>query len=981
MRLLQSDPRNRPTSERWRRVEDLYHRANERSESDREAFLDEACGGDRGLRREVESLLGYASEAEPFMETPAVQAPESTADSQLLPEGCELGSYRIHSLLGAGGMGKVYLAKDTRLGRTVAIKVLEREKVADDERKRRFMLEARAASALNHPNIVTLYDIARDSGVDFLVMEYVEGQSLHNRISPKGLSLEEILTYSTQIVSALAAAHAAGIVHRDIKPANVMVSDKGVVKVLDFGLAKLAEASDPLGSDLPTEVTRTQRGVIVGTAAYMSPEQAAGKPVDARSDIFAVGVVLYEMLTGRRPFDRGSVLATLGAVMYEEPAPLSGIVKAAPPDVVRLVERCLRKDPNRRIQTMADLKVALEELQETLKASAILPEFRNRNRRWWQWAAIALAILVGAAAIFVLVPREAPPDVLAADFRPLTTMNGWEVTPSWSSNGDMIAFSGNRDGNMDIFMMTVAGGEPDRLTDSPWDEVAPRWSPNLASMAYVSNPGTGANIYLKPGLSHGGERLLAETKLPGVDGGFGLGVQLLGSNPWSTNSQELLYSGLTKTGAIAVLRINVITKEPVQLTSPAPGESDFNATWSFDGKRIAFDRVGSGGYSLWTIPADGSEKERQVLPFGSNTWGGSTWSADGTKLLYLKPLTNDTSNIWEVDVDSGRPPRPITSGPSWDQFPSVSRNGRLAYVRFGPHNVDLYRISYNPSRDGLPDGDRLTFHSGETFFPSFSPDARKLVYQSDQSGINEVYLLDLETKGQERNLTADAATGLVPDWSPDGHEIVYVSNQGGKTQLSIMDSEGGSRRTLTDLTIPDNLRSWSGGEIAPRWSPDGKSIAFIALADRRKALWLVDRDGSNPREILKDVSYFDWYDNRHILFASQAENGRVQIQTVELTSRAVTLLVQTSAIELDVSKDGSNLLYTGAGNHFGMNLWVQPLRPGRNGAPMLNGVARQITAGGGDWHVHKGTWSPDGKTIVYTRDSDQGNIYTIESYR
>jgi serine/threonine protein kinase len=279
----------------------------ERDEARRVAFLDEACGGDEGLRREVESLLGFAIDAQGFMES----APQGVAHSEPAAEpvsiaaGRDLGDYKILSVLGAGGMGKVYLGKDNRLGRTVAIKILAREQVADAERKRRFIQEARAASALNHPNIVTLYDIASDSDIDFLVMEYVEGQSLHDRIPPRGLPIPEALAYASQIVDALAAAHASGIVHRDIKPANVMVTEKGAVKVLDFGLAKLAEASAPAGPDSPTEVTRTQKGLILGTAAYMSPEQASGKRVDARADIFAVGVVLYEMLTGRRAFDRG----------------------------------------------------------------------------------------------------------------------------------------------------------------------------------------------------------------------------------------------------------------------------------------------------------------------------------------------------------------------------------------------------------------------------------------------------------------------------------------------------------------------------------------------------------------------------------------------------------------------------------------------------------------------------------------------------
>ena len=394
---------NPSASERWRRVEALYHLALERPQNQRAAFLDDQCGTDEHLRREVESLLGYTADAEDFMEFQP--ADETFVDESENLEGRELGSYKVISLLGMGGMGKVYLAKDTRLERTVAIKVLASEKMADAERKRRFLQEARAASALNHPNIVTVHDIATDSGTDFLVMEYIPGQSLHKRITPKGMAPREAIGYATQIVSALAAAHAAGIVHRDIKPANVLVTDKGQVKVVDFGLAKLSDPETKTGSK--TEPPRTMEGVILGTAAYMSPEQASGKLVDARSDIFAVGVVLYEMLTGRRVFDRGTVLATLGAVMYEEPAPLSSLIKGITPDLERLLERCLRKDPDRRIQTMADLKVALEELYDTPTTTVVSAPASSPPGTLWIWY-VAGGVL-GIAAIAAMFPSSIAP--------------------------------------------------------------------------------------------------------------------------------------------------------------------------------------------------------------------------------------------------------------------------------------------------------------------------------------------------------------------------------------------------------------------------------------------------------------------------------------------------------------------------------------------------------------------------------------------
>ena len=307
--------------------------------------------------------------------------------------GRTIAHYRILEKLGEGGMGVVYKARDTHLDRPVALKVLPPEKVADPERKRRFVQEAKAASALNHANIITIHDIASEGGRDFIVMEYVAGKTLEELIGRKGLKLNETLNYSLQIADALVKAHAAGIVHRDLKPANVMVTGDGLVKVLDFGLAKLTE---PIGPEAETLTARTAEGAIVGTVAYMSPEQAEGKPVDSRSDIFSFGVLLYEMVTGRRAFERESKLSTLSAILREEPKPLGGDV---PAELDKIVSRCLRKDPNRRSQHMGDVKVALEDLrEESVSAKLAAPAAAGARRRPWLWGAPVLAVLVAALA-------------------------------------------------------------------------------------------------------------------------------------------------------------------------------------------------------------------------------------------------------------------------------------------------------------------------------------------------------------------------------------------------------------------------------------------------------------------------------------------------------------------------------------------------------------------------------------------------------
>ena len=308
------------TPDRWQQIEKIYQSALELEESQRVAFLEKACAGDEALRQEVESLLRSEQSGDRFIEEPALEvAAKMIAHEE--PQsllGQQLGSYQILSLLGTGGMGVVYKARDTRLKRSVAIKVLPADQVSDPERKRRFIQEARAASALNHPNIITIHDIGSEGGIDFVVMEYVAGKTLDQLIPRKGLRLNETLKLAIQMADALAKAHSAGIIHRDLKPTNVMVTDDGLVKVLDFGLAKLTEVENDEGGTRTTQL-QTEEGTIVGTVSYMSPEQAEGKKVDARSDIFSFGSVLYEMVTGQKAFQGDSKMSTLMAILKQEP--------------------------------------------------------------------------------------------------------------------------------------------------------------------------------------------------------------------------------------------------------------------------------------------------------------------------------------------------------------------------------------------------------------------------------------------------------------------------------------------------------------------------------------------------------------------------------------------------------------------------------------------------------------------------------------
>jgi eukaryotic-like serine/threonine-protein kinase len=415
--------------------------------------------------------------------------------------GTTLGHYQILEKLGEGGMGVVYKARDTHLDRFVAVKVLPPQAVADPDRKRRFIQEARAASALNHPNIVTIHDIAQQDGVDYMVMEYVDGKTLSALIGRKGMPLDEFLPVAIQSADGLARAHANGIIHRDIKPGNIMVTRDGKAKVLDFGLAKLMERSAGIGEEAATRTQgHTGEGAILGTAAYMSPEQAQGKDLDNRSDIFSFGAVLHEMLTGEPVFRRENGVSTLSAVLRDEPKTIGDNL---PRELDRIVRQCLRKQPQRRFQHMDDVKVELENLKEDADSGrmAALPSpVVAANISWSRWALISVPMLLLAGAVVWYFARPSPVQTAAGRrpaMRRLTADSGLTTQPALSPDGKWVAYASDREseGNLDIWVQQIATGERRKLTSDGADEHEPSFAPDSSRVAYRSEQ-DGGGIYL-----------------------------------------------------------------------------------------------------------------------------------------------------------------------------------------------------------------------------------------------------------------------------------------------------------------------------------------------------------------------------------------------------------------------------------------------------------------------------------------------------
>ncbi len=608
-------------------------------------------------------------------------------------------------------MGTVYRASDPRLDRVVALKVLRADAAGDADRHARFILEAKSVSSLNHPNIVTVHDVGSDGGVTYMVMEFVEGQPLDQMITAQGMRVAEVLRIASQIADAFADAHARKIVHRDLKPANVMVQPNGRVKVLDFGLAKLVEEAAPAQS----MVTQTAAGIIVGTAAYMSPEQAEGKPLDARSDIFSFGAVLYEMCTGKRAFQGDSNASVLADVLREEPKPLRDVGADVPAELNRLITRCLRKDPGRRVQSMADLKVAFDELREEIdsgkSAVATAPSGPVARARWSWSSALAGGAVSAAivAAVFLFAPgrsTSARPDDVPSTPLPLTTYPGREIFPVLSADGNSVAFvwNGERQDNFDIYQQLVGAGSPLRLTTDPADDMNPAWSPDSRFIAFIRRiDRTRIAVLIVPALG-GGARRLAE-----------LNVRLAFSNPisdlvWTPDGKYLLVTGGVRPEDPDDLQRIDVESGAVTTIRKAPSGKEGWAPLALspDGRRLAaflFPLTTGGSAQVFRLTSDfqiDGEPTLAPIPTDVNT---AAWTPDGRELVYRISVNNPLP-LYRVAVAGGTPtPMPwVGADASWATFSAAKR--RMVFAR-NVRDTNIWRLSLDSVDSGKPAVDQV----------------------------------------------------------------------------------------------------------------------------------------------------------------------------------------------------------------------------------------------------------------------------------
>ncbi|MBL8221784.1 MAG: protein kinase [Bryobacterales bacterium] len=724
--------------------------------------------------------------------------------------GTRLGQYQLLEKIGSGGMGDVYKARDTRLNRFVALKVLPAHKVANEERKRRFIQEAQAASALQHPNIVVIHDIHEENGVDYMAMEYIAGKTLDEWIPKQGMRLGEALRLAIPIADGLAKAHGAGIVHRDVKPSNIMVGDDGVVKILDFGLAKLTENAPGLDADVTRAAApRTEDGAILGTVFYMSPEQAESKKVDARSDIFSFGVMLYEMLAGRRPFRGDSLASTLSSILKDEPATIENL----PGEMDRILRRCMRKDPSRRFQSMADVKVELEEIREESEsgrlvapALAAVPAAGNR----WKMLALGTLLVVVVGTAGWIATREKPAKELR--LRQLTADSGLTTDAVLSPDGKLVAYASDRagDGNLDIWVHPLTqGGRPIRLTKDTADDSSPQFSPDGGQIVFRSNRGHGG-VYVIPSLG-GEERLL-------VQGGY--------DAKFSPDGQSIAYcTGLGGLTASSVFVLPLSGGLPQRVGASIPVAA--MPVWSPDGKSLlirGMDGVGDIQSSeLWLAPVLGENSIRseilrylasqKVFPVSSDT---PEWVDDA---IYF--TASGRMVTLDIDVGSLKPHRVRNIASATGTLFGGHRTGTKTVLSSGMISNHLWRLPLDLNT-GKVTGPMvpLPHHGGRQIQPASSADGRWLAYNQLHPQGGEMRLMDTTT-GQDSVVLAQAAR---PKVSPDGTKLAYGPSTGMANGVHLMESAGGQPRLLVKFE--------KGGQIYG-WSSDGRFLVYYRTSPIR----------------------------------------------------------------------------------------------------------------------------------------------------
>jgi len=820
-----------------------------------------------------------------------------------------LGPYEIQSMIGSGGMGDVYLAKDTRLGRRVALKVLPPKFASMPDRMNRFEKEARAASALNHPAIITIYEIGSMDSTAYIAMEFVVGKNLKTVLESGRMPLKKLVGIASQFADGLAKAHEEGIVHRDLKPENLMITPDGFLKILDFGLAKLTSLGNPEVSTLQTQTTE---GVVMGTAAYMSPEQAAGKILDFRSDQFSFGSILYEMVTGQRAFGRDTAPETMAAIIRDDIEPISSISPGIPGPLRWIIERCLAKDPADRYQSTRDLARDIQNLNDHLtelttsgESLATFTHAKPRSR-WLTRTLIVLSLIV-VGIIAYRLGRTPPPKPLV--FRTLT-YSGSDSSPAVSPNGQLVAFRSDRDGKRRIWLKQLRGGNEVAITEGQDD--FPRFSPEGSLLLFIRNQGTTTSLFRVPVL--GGEpRKVVDNACSADWSPDGKQIVFIRWNPGKVGPDSQFLTVNPDGSGIAELAV-------------VPNRQLSSVRWSPDGRYLVATVIIQGNYGSRdaVLLIDVQTKKMKWILSTYNAPTSAVWSGLKNHIAYFIPETGvalfqlrGASTLFLHDVETGKR-EPVFWAQSAGDIMDILDNGKIVM-----HSASLREnLRHIPLNEAATTGgsEWLTRGNSANRQPVYSADGSRILFSSNMSGSLDLWEVTSESRSLRR-ITDDVAEDWDPTYSPDGKYILWSSNRNGHFEIWLANSDGsGSRQVTNDGVDAEN----------PEMTKDEKWILYNSYhpSPDKRGVWKIHPDGTGAVRIAAGLTQWPEIspDGRYASygFYKQSLNDPLTYEHV---------------VEIDTGKD----------------------------VPFEIRVSNRDRVGG------RMRWMPDQKSIVFIDENEKGN--------